>query len=220
MGDYDTKKCIACYSQINIEASKCLHCETHQNWRRYVGAWGPLVSLFLGLAAVTSLVLPQLSYLTLPEVGYSVTNVSASFRSVHVLFNNNGKRPLLVSQVTVYYPNGAGILKSVDDDYIILGNTERILNLEWDLDCEICTPRPSESLSLIYNLNDPLFADFDPSQLKDDDPFPYCGLAFTVYQAGVETIEAVRYEFLDRDSNVLSCSQEFYEFLIGRSGYG
>lgn len=55
------KKCKACCREIEDGASKCLHCDSQQNWRRHLGFSSTILSLLIALGSVTALAIQNLA---------------------------------------------------------------------------------------------------------------------------------------------------------------
>ena len=51
-------KCMACKLEIEPGAWKCIHCETIQNWRRYLTLSNSVLALLVALLSVSTVFVP------------------------------------------------------------------------------------------------------------------------------------------------------------------
>lgn len=79
-----TVPCRMCAEQIDHRALKCIHCESLQDWRRFLNLSSTILALLVALASVTTLLAPTLADLMEPDR----SDVVLTFHGVHEnLFN-------------------------------------------------------------------------------------------------------------------------------------
>jgi hypothetical protein len=112
------KPCVICGEKIPVAAIKCTHCETFQDWRRYVGFSTTFLALLTALVSVVSASLPGfVEFLK----GHD-SKIAVAFQSddrqggILLLASNSGDRPGGIAEVILRVPvtnqqkNFAGIL--------------------------------------------------------------------------------------------------------------
>lgn len=55
-----SNRCVACRTEIEDEASKCVHCDSFQNWRRHLNISTSVLSLLVALTSVSAIVVPKI----------------------------------------------------------------------------------------------------------------------------------------------------------------
>ena len=113
-------ECIACKQTINDGATKCVHCDTIQNWRRYLVLSQSVLALLLALIAILTVVGPQLYDFVMTKANIRLDLLSdgpAEF-TISNGKNNNAGNFVLHGVQFVYMPsmlvtnagNGSGVI--------------------------------------------------------------------------------------------------------------
>jgi hypothetical protein len=85
------KRCVACHSEIFPEAIKCTHCDTYQDWRRYVSASSTVLSLLIALLSVAGIVVPKLvETFDTPKSVFKIVQTKDVGVNLHVTLANGG----------------------------------------------------------------------------------------------------------------------------------
>lgn len=97
-----TLSCVYCKSEIAIDAVKCSACSSFQNWRRHLGLWATLISLFLGAVATYSLMKEPINFLFKKEYSVRSLKVSVTSKSYTVQIKNTGRKAFSVNSASAY----------------------------------------------------------------------------------------------------------------------
>lgn len=84
-------ECIVCREQIFAGAKKCIHCDSHQDWRRFVFFSNTVLALLVALVSVSATALPEINRLL--TIKYSSTHLSKrgiKGNGIEILANNSG----------------------------------------------------------------------------------------------------------------------------------
>jgi len=143
----DTKKCKYCKSDIDKQASYCIHCSHYQNWRRFFKVSNSSLALFIALITVLSSTLPILNKMLEKEE----TSLTFSF-----LESTDGNFDILVTNEG----NKRGVIGSIKLKLSTSKKDERYEELTLTLGS---SPRIVESNAAFkINLSPPKNAAFDP----------------------------------------------------------
>jgi hypothetical protein len=92
-------QCIVCQEDIRKMARKCIHCDSFQDWRRYLNFSNTVLALLVALLSVSTVLAPVLK----EALEKDVSNVSVTYHGVHEnLFNliatNTGSKDGVISE--------------------------------------------------------------------------------------------------------------------------
>jgi hypothetical protein len=89
-----TKRCRVCAEPINEQATKCIHCQSDQNWKSRLGLSSTILSLLVALIAVIGAVGPIIVKSLTPEDSHLMGAFHGADRGlIHLLISNGGTRP-------------------------------------------------------------------------------------------------------------------------------
>ncbi len=101
-------RCLTCCTLIEPGATKCIHCNSYQNYKRYFSIGLPFLSLLVALASVFTVMISEVSKLPRSEVQIRVVKVEVrdfpeNSRSTYVRLwmQNRGNRPATVRSIHV-----------------------------------------------------------------------------------------------------------------------
>lgn len=93
----EINKCIECQNAIETSAKICVECGSHQDWRRHVKTWTPLLGFLLAFLAFVISIAPQIRSAWFPSPAkISVHIRSISARSITFDVSNLGERRLII----------------------------------------------------------------------------------------------------------------------------
>ena len=93
-------KCIECQRAIETGAKLCVECGSHQDWRRHIKTWTPLLGFFLAFLAFIFSIAPQIKSAWFPSPPkFSAQLRSVSDRSITFDVSNLGERRLIIDPV-------------------------------------------------------------------------------------------------------------------------
>ncbi|WP_157994810.1 hypothetical protein [Paracoccus tegillarcae] len=96
----ETKRCVECRKAIQPRASLCVECGSHQDWRRHIKTWTPVLGFILAFLAFVISIAPQIRssfFPSPPKISAQVSSVSA--RNLTILVSNLGERRLIIDPV-------------------------------------------------------------------------------------------------------------------------
>ncbi|NKM68574.1 hypothetical protein [Rhizobium laguerreae] len=106
-----SKPCKVCGLLVPQHASKCTHCDSYQDWRRYITLSTTMVALLTALISVIVTGVPQLYQLVhVPRSSPAVSllqNYDSPGSSIF-LVSNSGDRPAAIEGVMFNAPNPVG----------------------------------------------------------------------------------------------------------------
>ncbi len=89
-----TKRCTVCAEPINKDASKCIHCQSDQNWKSRLGLSSSILSLLVALVAVIGAVGPIIVKTFTPEDSRLISSFQGADQGrIRLLISNTGTRP-------------------------------------------------------------------------------------------------------------------------------
>src|SRR4029450_9517847 len=80
-----TSPCEVCREPIRLKAKKCIHCDSFQDWRRYLNMSSTVLALLVALGTVSSAALPGLVAIFTPSFS-SVSVVERGFKGNQLEF--------------------------------------------------------------------------------------------------------------------------------------
>lgn len=99
----NTKNCIECRKTIEKGAKLCVECGSHQDWRRHIRTWTPLLGFLLAFLAFVFSIAPQLRSTFYPSPPkFSAHLRSISERSITFYISNLGERRLIIDPILKY----------------------------------------------------------------------------------------------------------------------
>jgi hypothetical protein len=104
----DNIKCVVCKNPIAQEALKCIHCNSYQDWKRYIFFSNSVLALLIALVSVLTVAIPVLSNSFKSEeelISISVVDVKSD---LILLAINSGTRPGVVkptAKLTIFTEN-------------------------------------------------------------------------------------------------------------------
>lgn len=100
-------KCLVCKSAIEDGASKCVHCNSFQNWRRFLGMSGTILSLLVALISVSAVTIPPVFELFEDKNAYPDVEMIGSLDGTldHAVLFNSGQKPVIFSGARVLISN-------------------------------------------------------------------------------------------------------------------
>lgn len=94
--------CVACKSEIEDGATKCVHCDSFQNWRRYLVFGNTVLALLVALISVSALAIPVfINALHEERSDVRIRLVSIGFPDTKFWVWNTGDKPGLLLSVTL-----------------------------------------------------------------------------------------------------------------------
>jgi len=102
----EKKNCIVCHNEIFKEATKCTHCNSFQNWRRYLDFSKTFLALLIALFSVLGIVIPVLKdamekdFSQLEVKEYVILNDGIS-----IITHNKGTKPGYISNSKIIVCN-------------------------------------------------------------------------------------------------------------------
>jgi hypothetical protein len=106
-----TKRCIVCFEPINVQARRCIHCQSDQlSTLRRLGLSTTVLSLLVALVSVLSFAVPVITAALTP----SNSDLVASFQAadgvrLDVIVSNKGTRPGTVRGAEITFPENQTI---------------------------------------------------------------------------------------------------------------
>lgn len=89
-----TKRCVACAEPINAAATKCIHCSTDQDRRRYLSLSSTALSLLVALVSVLTAAVPVAIIALTPKNSHLVFSAQGvTPGKIALLVSNQGIRP-------------------------------------------------------------------------------------------------------------------------------
>ena len=96
----ELEKCIECQKEIEARAKLCVECGSHQDWRRHIKIWTPILGFLLAFLAFVFSISPQIKSVWFPSPPkFSAHLRSVSERSITFDVSNLGERPLIIDPV-------------------------------------------------------------------------------------------------------------------------
>lgn len=96
----ELKKCIECQKEIETGAKLCVGCGSHQDCRRHIKTWTPLLGFILAFLAFVFSIAPQIKSAWFPSPpNFSAHLRSVSKRSITFDVANLGERRLIIDPV-------------------------------------------------------------------------------------------------------------------------
>ncbi len=95
-------RCRACREEILEGARKCVHCDSYQDWRRYLNVSSSILALLVALVSVTSIMLPILGKTLRGEnskIDLIFIGIEKNFFTL--VATNRGPRPGVVPYATL-----------------------------------------------------------------------------------------------------------------------
>ena len=84
-------RCRVCHEEIEVDARKCIHCNSFQNWRRFLNLGNTTLALIVALISVVSLAVPPLmKAIELDKEQIEIYVVSDKIGNLEVVAYNNG----------------------------------------------------------------------------------------------------------------------------------
>ena len=94
------KKCIECQKEIETNAKLCVECGSHQDWRRHIKTWTPLLGFLLAFLAFVFSIAPQVKSAWFPSPAKISAHLrSVSERSITFDVSNLGERRLIIDPI-------------------------------------------------------------------------------------------------------------------------
>lgn len=95
------KKCIVCENEINDGATKCIHCNEYQNYRRYLQLPQNVLALLVALISVTTVLIPILrsSHTPISEEKVHFSWLFAGNTSITLLLHNESDEDAFIQEV-------------------------------------------------------------------------------------------------------------------------
>jgi hypothetical protein len=93
-----------CRKEIPSGAKICTECNCYQDWRRYFGVSGTILSLFVALFSVLAVALPVIWNTLTPnrsEVQCNLLNWSENTGEVTIIVSNKGNRPAVLKALAL-----------------------------------------------------------------------------------------------------------------------
>jgi len=97
-----TKKCKSCFNDIHLKAKKCIHCDSYQNWKRYLNLSNSVLALSIAFLSVIGIVGPKIQKLI--DGNYSkltVRTYTITKKGVSLLCINEGTEPGYISNCKI-----------------------------------------------------------------------------------------------------------------------
>lgn len=107
----DPVPCRVCREEIRRGASKCVHCDSYQDWRSWLGSGGRIaivLSLLSTLIAVASALLPPLLDRTFPDSDLEIVRFDPTPTGITFVVQNSGNRDGLLSRAALHLGRQAG----------------------------------------------------------------------------------------------------------------
>ena len=123
----DRKNCSTCDENISVNANKCIHCGSYQDWRKRLNFSSNILSLLVALTAVLGVTIPIIveTFETKETVivgtlsSREITPINDDDRDVfNILFTNKGTVGGAISQVYVVIDNDKKIRATLPTDYL------------------------------------------------------------------------------------------------------
>lgn len=96
----ELKKCIECQKEIETGAKLCVVCGSHQDWRRHIKVWTPLLGFLLAFLAFLFSISPQIKSAWFPSPPkFSAHLRSVSERTMSFDVSNLGERRLIIDPI-------------------------------------------------------------------------------------------------------------------------
>ena len=94
MSESEKKPCRVCGEDINITARKCIHCNSFQDWRVYLGLSTSVLSLLVALVSVVALSTPIIKDAIQPKNSQVTLKFQYYNRdTINLIMSNPGNRP-------------------------------------------------------------------------------------------------------------------------------
>src|SRR5262249_52769347 len=95
-------KCLVCREEIASGAAKCVHCDSYQDWRRFMNLSTPILSLLIALISVLTVAVPVVErVLTRKKALVRLTVTSCGAQRLRMLVYNAGNIPALFERASV-----------------------------------------------------------------------------------------------------------------------
>ena len=99
--------CCVCHESIEIGAKKCVHCNSYQDWRRYLNLSSTMLALIVALVSVLSISIPMLKDNFKPNNSkINILFQSDSFKNLTFIASNSGNRPGGIGNVSMRIDGG------------------------------------------------------------------------------------------------------------------
>lgn len=128
-----TVQCLECKEEIRLGASKCIHCESYQDIRRFLGVSLTFLSLLIALISVAGLVVTSVPKLRSSHTEVEFRKLESPFFGgiestyLRLVINNEGYEPSMVHGIAIQYELGNGAAGSLAEPsyYTTEGTTGR-----------------------------------------------------------------------------------------------
>ena len=88
------KRCIVCAEDIKNGAYTCIHCGSHQNWRRHLNFSQSILALVLAIMSVSTILIPNVAEtFSTKDSNLTFTVQAVDLGQIAVLVSNTGSRP-------------------------------------------------------------------------------------------------------------------------------
>ena len=94
--------CIACKKPIMKEATKCAHCGTRQDWRRYIGFSSTILALIVAFLSILTVAVPVIIKALEPRgasLHFALGEYNGDPTSVYVIATNSGTKIGIIKAV-------------------------------------------------------------------------------------------------------------------------
>ncbi|WP_156407909.1 hypothetical protein [Ensifer sp. Root127] len=108
MAEVVTKPCLTCAIHIPTAAKLCTHCNTYQDYRRYLSFGQTSLALMIALISVTGALLPPLSEMVFRNSDLERRLISIDQTGAIFVVTNSGNMPGSVISAEVVFPQSEG----------------------------------------------------------------------------------------------------------------
>ena len=98
--------CVVCREEIKQDAKKCIHCDSYQDFRRWINISSVVLSLMIALLSVTAVTLPVLKDFMLPpdaELNFSLVEKYDDYTWFRIAVSNSGTKAAVIKAVQLTY---------------------------------------------------------------------------------------------------------------------
>ncbi len=101
--DEKKQNCVTCKEKINAKALKCIHCDSYQDWRKYLNITNTSLTLIIALISVITLSLPTLSNFVISKKENITAQIigNSGNRLLILLTNEGGKTGAIESEGSI-----------------------------------------------------------------------------------------------------------------------
>ena len=135
-------RCKVCLEPIHKGAIKCIHCDSFQNWRRFLNIGSGILSLLVALIAVLTVAVPIFkSTLTTkkPDVHFSL--IKCESKTIHIMCSNLGNRSGILKEAK---------LRTFINDRETDETKDSPIFLKWEQQDPIIKPNESKLFKFYY----------------------------------------------------------------------